>query len=441
MRRSASKAGGAARLAAAGLLAFLVPGSTHAGPPAGCVQVNTITLNNQREPAVAAKADGEFVVAWSSTTSYPAIYGRRFSAAGEPIDGTELRLNAFADEDSRLDPDVAYASDGGFVVTWQVMGGPGDDSSWSVWARRFAADATPLDGEEFLVNTITQGWQLDPRVAVLDDDSFVIVWENFSADVRARRYSAGGVPLDPVEFVVETAGGGPGRPAVERLPGTGFVVVWETHSAPGDSFVSVQARRFATDGTPLDADQFQVNTYTDLWQQNADVAVTASGGFTVAWASYGSWGSDDSAWSIQGRRYESSGVPVDAEELQLNRITLGSQRYPAVAALGGGFVAAWESFASAGGDDDPPSVQAARFAADGLPLDPLDFQVNCYTTGQQLRPVVAELPDGSAVVVWESTAAADDPDDRSVHLRVVRPAIFADGFESGDTSGWSSTVP
>lgn len=407
----------------------------------GCRQVNTITLNSQREPDVAATPQGEFIVVWSSTTSYPAIYGRRFSAEGLPIDTSEFRLNAHT-TGTRLDPDVAYSGDGGFVVTWQATGVPGDDSSWSVWARRFDSEAVPLDAEEFLVNTITQGWQLDPKIDVLDDGSFVVVWEDFSADVRARRFGADGQPLDLVEFTVESTGSSPNRPVVKSLPENGFIVVWDMSSAPGDSFVTVQGRRFESDGTPIDTDQFQVNTYTEDWQQNADVAVNSSGDFTIAWASDGSLGSDDSGWSIQRRRYAADGSPIDPQEVQVNQIDLGTQREPAIASFGAGFVTAWEGFASADDDDDPQSIQAGRFDADGSPLDTTDVQVNCFTVGSQVRPVVAELPEGRAVVVWESPQADDDLDDSSVHMRLLQPSkIFVDGFESGDTSAWSTTVP
>lgn len=423
----------------AALFVWLAPPLARAGSPP-CRQVNTITLNSQRDPDVASTPGGEFIVVWSSSTSYPAIYGRRFSPGGQPIDASEFRLNAHT-TGSRLDPQIAYSDNGGFIVTWQATGVPGDDSSWSVWARRFGPDAAPLDAEEFLVNAVTQGWQLDPSIDVLDDGSFVIVWEDFSAGISARRYSPDGLPLDPVEFVVQSTGGGPARPVVESLPETGFVVVWETSSAPGDPFVSVQARRFANEGTPLDADQFQVNTYTEDWQMNADVAADESGDFTVTWSSYGSLGSDDSTWSIQQRAYSADGQPLEPVETQVNGVTLGTQRYSAISPLDEGVVLAWESFASAGDDDDDGSVQAARFDAAGLPLDPVDMQVNCYTTGPQGRPRVAELADGRFVVVWESTQAENDPDN-SIHLRVFGPSqIFADGFESGDTSVWDQVVP
>ncbi len=58
----------------------------------------------------------------------------------------------------------------------------------------------------------------------------------------------------------------------------------------------------------------------------------------------------------------------------------------------------------------------ASFCAAGagfaqVPLGP-EFQVNSYTTGPQFEADISMAPD-----------------------------VFLDGFESGDTSAWSSTVP
>ena len=55
-------------------------------------------------------------------------------------------------------------------------------------------------------------------------------------------------------------------------------------------------------------DEFQVNTYTTNRQLNASVGVDAAGDFVVAWMSYGSSGSDNSTYSIQGQRFDAAGL-------------------------------------------------------------------------------------------------------------------------------------
>ncbi len=88
-------------------------------------------------------------------------------------------------------------------------------------------------------------------------------------------------------------------------------------------------------------------------------------------------------------------------------------------------------------------------AQTGAPPPPVgvEFQANINTTGAQTAPDVAARVDGSFVVVWESDVSSqgslgDDDDDWSVQVRrFALDRIFADGFEGGDTSAWSQTVP
>jgi hypothetical protein len=72
-----------------------------------------------------------------------------------------------------------------------------------------------------------------------------------------------------------------------------------------------------------------------------------------------------------------------------------------------------------------------------------DFQVNSWTTGYQQHPAVSATPSGEMLVVWESPR--DDPAvtyrDGIYAQRFEEGPFFGDGFESGDTSGWSSTNP
>ncbi len=56
---------------------------------------------------------------------------------------------------------------------------------------------------------------------------------------------------------------------------------------------------------------------------------------------------------------------------------------------------------------------------------------------------MAAATDGDFVVVWQSAGSSgSDSSSFSVQgQRFVPSLIFTDGFESGDTSAWSSTVP
>jgi hypothetical protein len=71
------------------------------------------------------------------------------------------------------------------------------------------------------------------------------------------------------------------------------------------------------------------------------------------------------------------------------------------------------------------------------------FQVNSYTTNSQKEPAVAATPQGNFVVVWRRDGSVGtDTSSYSIQgQRYSSGIVFADGFESGDMSAWSSTVP
>jgi len=69
------------------------------------------------------------------------------------------------------------------------------------------------------------------------------------------------------------------------------------------------------------------------------------------------------------------------------------------------------------------------------------FEVNTYTTHLQQDISVAIHPGGDFLVTWESRGGSFGTDSSYSSIQGQRYAspIFADGFESGDTSSWSST--
>src|SRR5690349_3284452 len=141
------------------------------------LHVNTITSNDQRDPAIAVDGDGDFVVAWTSSgqegTGGQGIFAQRFSAAGV-AQGGELHVNMFTPFDQSA-PTVAIDADGDFVVAWQDVAQEGTDAG--IYAQRYDAAGNALGGN-FHVNSFTTGGQLHPAVAMDAAGDFVIVWDS-----------------------------------------------------------------------------------------------------------------------------------------------------------------------------------------------------------------------------------------------------------------------
>ncbi len=391
--------------------------------------VNNPSAFPQGAPSVSRLQEGGFVVSWMSVDNGGAtefsIRARVFDQEGSP--GEQFQVNS-PTRDEEWNPDVEVLADGSFVVVW---GGLTDvpAASIEVKGRRFSASGQPL-GEEFTVNANTVGPQWYPKVVALDDGGFVVIWRDDGGDrLAGRRLDAVGQPLG-LEFPVNNVPGCcSGVPTVASDEGAGFIVVWEQHmpDGPDDDGSSVQARLFAADVVPH-GPQFRVNTYTTYSQRHAAVSLDASGGFVVVWTSHGSFGDDTSQSSVQAQRLTSDGVRVGGQ-FQVNSTTTGPQRYPSVGEDGaGGFVVAW----SDGSETSSYRLRGQRFALDGQPTGQ-EFPVDTEKTGWQFRSRMDHLGAGRFVVAW--------PQGSDVRGRRFVVPLFADGFESGDTSAWTDTVP
>jgi len=99
-------------------------------------QVNTETSSSQSNPAIAVDADGDFVVAWQSFLqdgSSNGVYAQRYNAGGTAF-GTEFQVNTET-LSNQGNPAIALDADGDFVVAWNSYGQDGDE--YGVYAQRF----------------------------------------------------------------------------------------------------------------------------------------------------------------------------------------------------------------------------------------------------------------------------------------------------------------
>ena len=253
-------------------------------------------------------------------------------------------------------------------------------------------------GGEFQVNTYTYDLQRDGAVASDGAGNFVVVWEGgYSQDgsgigVFGQRFDATGAPVG-AEFQVNTYTDERQQDAAVAADTAGdFVVAWESRFLPGDNNYGIAARRFDATGAALGT-QFQVNTYTTTQQFDPAIAADGAGNFVVVWTGYQDYGSSK---GIFAQRFSNAGAALGGE-FRVNTFTTGAQAYPAVAADGAGnFLVVWQSLFQ---DGNGRGIFGQRYNSAGVAAGG-EFQVNTYTTGDQVYPSVAADGTGDMVVVW-----------------------------------------
>ncbi|MGL5094410.1 MAG: putative Ig domain-containing protein, partial [Planctomycetia bacterium] len=219
--------------------------------------VNTFTTGDQAQPNVAMDADGDFVVAWQSNRQdgflygFYGVYAQRYDAAGSP-QGGEFLVNTFT-TGAQTQPSAAMDADGDFVVAWQSSSNQDGDRN-GVFAQRYNAAGMP-QGSEFRVNSFTPGEQAAASVAMDADGDFVVAWTSYGQEgsnygVYARRYDAVGA-VQGNEFRVNTfTTNNQGNPSVALNADGDFVVTWTSFGQDGDRD-GVFAQRFAVNRPTL----------------------------------------------------------------------------------------------------------------------------------------------------------------------------------------------
>ena len=330
------------------------------------------------------------------------------SVAWAQVVGPQFQVNSYT-TGNQLFSALAADAAGNFVIVWKsAYASPGPDNNrGSIQGRRYDRNGNAL-GPDFQVNTYTTGNQRYPAVASDAAGNFVVVWNdegNYARplSVRAQRYDNAGAPLGP-EFQVNSipmVHPPAPMPAVAMDPAGNFVVVWGSDDAvASDRFGRLVAQRYDSAGLPVGS-QFQVNTFTPGDQVFPAVAMDALGNSVVVWSSSSELEED---WSVQGQRYDAGGLPSGGQ-FQVNTYTTGDQLRAAVAMdTVGNFVVVWDSEGSAGSDTSSRSIQGQRYDAGGLPLGS-QFQVNSSTIAVQQHPSVAFDAAGNFVVAWDQSPA------------------------------------
>ncbi|NET56021.1 MAG: filamentous hemagglutinin N-terminal domain-containing protein [Symploca sp. SIO2E6] len=344
-------------------------------------QVNTTKDGDQDTAAVAALPNGNFVVTWESKTQKDEpndVYGRIFDANGNP-QTNEFLINETTKNEQKNSAITALAN-GNFVVSW---GGEGQDvDTRGVFARIFNADGTPQTGE-LPINTTTDKRQDLPTLTALANGNFVVAWQSNGQDtdqegIYGRIFDANGVAQTGELSINTTTIDQQRAPTIAALTDGSFLVTWDSEEQDG-SANTVIGRRFASNGIPL-TDEFQINTYEALAQDTTAITSLGDGGFVVTWESERQDGSTNN--SVYGQRFDSQGNPVannnalstgeaQGNEFMINTRLVNDQDDSAIAPLGNsGFMVVWESLNQ---DKDSNGIYTQRFEKTPAPFTPTNL--------------------------------------------------------------------
>ncbi|TFI56967.1 tandem-95 repeat protein, partial [Sphingomonas parva] len=304
------------------------------GTPTAAAFTVSAATSGVTAPAIAALANGQFVVTWADSSTagdgaLGSIRARIFDAAGAPV-GAEFLVNTTA-AGNQTEPSVTALTGGGFAIAWTDPSGVGGDAAGSgIKAQRFS-DAGARLGGEFLVNTTTANAQQSPSIAATGNGGFVVSWQDNLGGSGFQMFSAAGAKIGP-----ELGPGGSYSylgTSVHSLDAGRFLVVWGN-----------VAQIYNPDGSRRGAG------FTIASDVNSPPAAASldNGDIVIVWQDDRGLGADRSGDSVRAQVYTDTGEKVGAEFL-VNVTTADTQGAPQVTALaGGGFGVSWVDDSAAG---------------------------------------------------------------------------------------------
>jgi Ca2+-binding RTX toxin-like protein len=263
-------------------------------------------------------------------------------------------------------------------------------------------------GNEFRVNTLTDGWQRSPDITAFADGSYLIVWDSYfqgnnftSYYVAGQRYDANGAAVGG-QFQIDGFQNVALRNArVTTLSDGGYAVTF-TYSTPTVlDPTSVVMRVFNADGTSRVA-LTQVDLIPNYESRDPEVVSLSNGGFIVFYtADFNNNGTNFE--EIYGQIYNAAGAAVGVGFLVNTNVQQYNQLIPeAVTLANGNVMVVWHSEGSlpTGGALNSNEIRGTLFSSTGAVLRS-DFSIaDAFgVVGDSARDFsIGALRDGGFVV-------------------------------------------
>jgi Ca2+-binding RTX toxin-like protein len=354
---------------------------------------NSTVANTQSEPITIQLANGNIVVAWTSTDNTGAgaaagtdIIGRIFDPEGNPVTA-EFRVNTFGNANNERDFDLAALPNGNFVVVYErsdITTGNVD-----ICIDVVSPTGTQVHGAFIVSDVAGDPAYRNPVVSVSNGTSVLVAYEEVTAGVATIE----GKIYNPTANTVGSQigliafSGGDINPDVATLTNGNYVITG-IHNEAGDNRVIYRIIN-NTGGNVLavtaiaDSDG---NTFND---SEASVAALTGGGFVIGYTNTDSIDTDllvkifDSAGTETGTTFAGAGTSTD-----------NNNEASVVGLANGGFAVVFDN-------DELSRQDVTHFSATGTRLGTFNYG------GDGTTPSAAALADGRFVSVWNDFATGE----------------------------------
>jgi len=368
----------------------------------------------QRNPVVVSLFDGSYVVAWTSSGesytdietgayiegpgqdgSKSGIFAQRYSFDGKKL-GDEFQVNTFSDG-HQTNQNITALKDGGFIIAWESQAIDRDNHT-NIHAQRYRIDGIKYGGEIHIESNL---YNYAPIVTLLKDGGFVILWSSstgvdYTHNFFAQRFDINNNPVGN-EFKYTSDYSITEAPHSSLLEDGRFIVVWSGKNKDSSKYGRViHGQIFNADGS-VSGDEFTINNLNTMHHSLPDVVSLQDGGFLISFHGY-----QDNTPDIFFQRYNQYAETLHSLiKLDTNiNSTVDIQRFKSMSLINNNqFVVVWKA-----ADIDAPnpswgSIYARKYLLNGSP-SVKTCKVNTDTRFSDFYPDVTSIPRGGVVATW-----------------------------------------
>ncbi|MBN9685958.1 MULTISPECIES: MYXO-CTERM sorting domain-containing protein [unclassified Corallococcus] len=356
------------------------------------IPVSVLASSYQTYPR--ALFDGtNYQVLWGdsrNSSGYGDFYGGRVSVAGEPLDGTGVRITP-ASYDYKQGPAIAFDGTQTWVV-WRAATGSYDERFYGV---RFGKDGVVKDAAR--VPLFTHSGQKTLSDLVFDGTRLRAVWAEYvgSYGLKSGRFETNGTPVDGAGRFLAWGANVQDIPRVASSGGTGLMAWRDQVGEEAVSTVSIRLQPLNADGLPTgDVRVLPFPTYV------AGPTLGAGDGIYLV-----AWGEGGSSYDLKAQRVRPDGTLIDAQPLTLATSTRSGPA--SIASAGNSFFVVWEAAGS--------RITGVIVREDGSVSSPISLPRPASNTQTQSQPKVA-FNGTHFLVVWTNYNG-----DYDIHAARVSP--------------------
>jgi len=239
------------------------------------------SISDQNSSASVYNINGDYLIAWSDNrdNNYD-IYAALFNKDGT-IKDINFQINDDISTSIQRNPTVAALANGNFIICWEDNRNGNND----IYAQIITAIGESISSNFKVNDDSNYSNQFSPKVSSDSISNFIIVWQDYrngDSDIYMQKFSSEAIRIgDNIKVNDNTRLTEREKPSIAVAKNGETVICWEENINTVD--IDIYFQLFNSNGEAVGLNRKIENDYGTKWQYNPSVSYLSDGTFVIAW--------------------------------------------------------------------------------------------------------------------------------------------------------------